>query len=240
MQAGIVRQLTSAKKSSSSPAWSPDGSRLAFVSDRSDKRQIYVINPSAGEAEAVTSVEDGVNAFAWAPDGLRLAYTSIELTKGAFTVGSFAWSPDGTAIAFDHRLDDDPANGGTADISIVTVAGGATRALVTQDGPDTHPVWSPDGSRIAFETAMANRSFYYSNALIATIPASGGPIDVLTSSFDEDPSLVGWTPTGIYFAGSFRTWAFLYRIDPATKSSRGRARTAPRSKASCTSRSTST
>ena len=44
------------------------------------------------------------------------------------------------------------ANGGTADISIVTVADGNVRPLVTQDGPDTNPVWSPDGSRIAFET----------------------------------------------------------------------------------------
>ena len=55
-------QLTNAKKSSQSPAWSPDGSRLAFISDRTDKRQIYVINPQAGEAEAVTTLEDGVGA----------------------------------------------------------------------------------------------------------------------------------------------------------------------------------
>src|SRR5262245_31037972 len=48
---GATRQLTNSKKSSQSPAWSPDASRLAFVSDRTDKRQIYLINPTAGEAE---------------------------------------------------------------------------------------------------------------------------------------------------------------------------------------------
>src|SRR5687767_6700321 len=53
-------QLTRAKKSSSAPAWSPDGRWLAFVSDRTDKRQIYLINPLGGEARAITNAEDGV------------------------------------------------------------------------------------------------------------------------------------------------------------------------------------
>jgi dipeptidyl aminopeptidase/acylaminoacyl peptidase len=140
-----------------------------------------------------------------------------QLTNGAFTVGRFAWSPDGSAIAFDHRVDDDPADGGTANISIVTVADGRVRALVTQDGPDSHPVWSPDGTRIAFETAMANPNYYYTNALIATVPAAGGAIDVLTAAFDEDPALVAWTPAGLYFSASRRTSSFLYRLDPATR-----------------------
>src|SRR5712675_2122239 len=75
---GATRQLTNAKKSSQSPAWSPDGSKLAFSSDRTDKRQIYVINPRGGEAEALTSLEDGVSSFAWSPDGRTIAYTATE------------------------------------------------------------------------------------------------------------------------------------------------------------------
>src|SRR5437660_11242109 len=58
VRTGQTRQLTASKKSSSSPAWSPDGSKLAFMSDRTDKRQIYVINPLGGEAEALTSLDD--------------------------------------------------------------------------------------------------------------------------------------------------------------------------------------
>src|SRR3954453_16729475 len=65
---GASRQLTNAKKWSQSPAWSADGSKLAFISDRTDKRQIYVISPQGGEAEALTMLEDGVAAFAWSPD----------------------------------------------------------------------------------------------------------------------------------------------------------------------------
>src|SRR2546430_462177 len=75
---GATRQLTNAKKSSRSPAWSPDGSTLAFISDRTDKAQIYLINPSAGEADALTTLEDGVSNFAWAPDGRSIAYSATE------------------------------------------------------------------------------------------------------------------------------------------------------------------
>src|SRR5215212_3725950 len=58
VKSGDLRQLTNnAKKSSSSPAWSPDGSKLAFATDREDKRQIYLIDPRGGEAHKLTSAE---------------------------------------------------------------------------------------------------------------------------------------------------------------------------------------
>jgi dipeptidyl aminopeptidase/acylaminoacyl peptidase len=255
---GASRQLTNGKKSSQSPAWAPDGSKLAFISDRTDKRQIYLISPQGGEGEALTSLEDGVEGgIAWSPDGKVIAYTAKEpktaaikdrekkygefqvveqdhrmthlftidvatratrtLTSGPFTVGRFAWSPDGRSIAFDHTVNPALANGGSADISIVTVADASVRALVTQAGPDTHPVWSPDGSRIAFETAMANPAFFYSNGLIAIVPASGGAPAVVSSAFDEDPSIVTWKSTGLFFAASARTYAYLYKLNPDTK-----------------------
>ena len=252
-----TRQLTNAKKSSQAPAWSPDGSKLAFISDRTDKRQIYLISPQGGEAEALTSLEDGVGSFAWSPDGKTIAYTATEakpaaikdrekkygefqvveqdhrmthlfaidpatratrtLTTGAFTIGNFSWSPDGRSIAFDHRVNPLLANGGSADISIVTVADASVRALVTQEGPDSNPVWSPDGARIAFQTAMANPAFFYTNSVIATVPAGGGTPAVLSSAFDEDPSIVAWKPGGLFFAAAARTYSYLYKLDPGTK-----------------------
>jgi len=254
---GTPRRLTAGRKSSASPQWSPDGAKLAFISDRTDKRQVYVINPDGGEAEMVTSAEDGVTSYAWSPDGRTIAYAAIEpkasalkerdkkygefnvidedarmthlnvidlqsrasrqLTTGAFTVGSYSWSPDGKEIAFDHTINADPANSGSANISIVTVAEGQVRSLVTQEGPDTHPIWSPDGKRIAFESAMANPAFFYTNAVIATVASGGGAIEPLTSAFDEDPTLVAWRPPGIFFSANRHTWACLYKLDPATK-----------------------
>ena len=62
------------------------------------------------------------------------------------------------------------------------------RKLVTQDGPDSRPVWSPDGSRIAFEIVDGEPAFFYTNRVIATVPAGGGAPTALTAAFDEDPN----------------------------------------------------
>ena len=254
---GTRRQLTRGKKSSTQPAWSPDGAWLAFVSDRTDKRQLYRISANGGEAEALTDAPDGINGFAWSPDGKYIAFTATEpkpdvlkerdkkygeyiivdqdhrpahlhtfelatrrtrqVTTGAFVVGAFSWSPDSSTIALDHRINSDPSNMGTANISTVKIADPRLQQVVTMEGPDTNPVWSPDGSRLAFQTTMANPWFYYANTMIATVPAAGGTAEPLTKAFDEDASIVAWGKPGIFFSASSRTWAYLYSLNPATR-----------------------
>lgn len=251
------RQLTNAKKSSTQPAFSPDGQWLAFVSDRTDTRQLYRLSLAGGEAEALTSGSEGVAAFAWAPDGTRIAYTMTEpvtaamkertetfgeythedhdarmaqvhvvdlatkatrqVTSGTFVAGNLSWSPDGARLAFDHRVNSDAGMSGSADISIVDVTSGQVTPLVTQDGPDTNPKWSPDGRQIAFESALAKPFYFFENSGIAVVAASGGTPDALTTRFDENPSLVAWTKTGIFFSASQRTWAYLYRLEPSSR-----------------------
>jgi dipeptidyl aminopeptidase/acylaminoacyl peptidase len=71
-------QLTNAKKSSFAPQWSPDSKRLAFVSDRDGKRQLYSIAPTGGESLQLTNLETGVGSFNWSPDGKRIAFTAGE------------------------------------------------------------------------------------------------------------------------------------------------------------------
>ncbi|MEK6410935.1 MAG: S9 family peptidase [Acidobacteriota bacterium] len=73
---GESYRLTNAKKSSTNPQWSPDSKRIAFISDRDGKRQIYLIVPNGGEAVQLTSIETGVNALNWSPDGRHIAFTA--------------------------------------------------------------------------------------------------------------------------------------------------------------------
>ena len=252
---GVI-QLTRSKKSSTSPAWSPDSQWIAFVSDRTDKRQLYLISPRGGEPRPLTNVEEAVGSFAWSPDGKSIAFTMPDaksdahkerdkkfgefevvdqdwrmthlhvidvdlngstsakarrLTSGTFTVGGFNWSPDSKSIAFDHRLDPNPPNGRTADISIVTVSTGEIRKLVTRAGSDSNPVWSPDGKQIAF-SAGADVSF--KNSRIHVVSAAGGASKSVTDAFDEQPSIIDWTPGGILFSGLEGISSRIYRVHP--------------------------
>lgn len=72
-------QLTNTtKNSSTNPAFSPDGQWLAFLADRGDKNQIYVLRLAGGEARAVTKEEEGVSSFEWHPSGNRFIFLKPE------------------------------------------------------------------------------------------------------------------------------------------------------------------
>jgi dipeptidyl aminopeptidase/acylaminoacyl peptidase len=210
---GEAEPLTAAEEGVGAFRWSPDGRAIAYTAQDPKGDGLKEREAKHGEYEVVDR-------------DLRMTHLHVvelatkkprRLTEGAFTVGDFDWSPDGTEIAFDHRSSPDPGAGGSADISIVTLADAKRRPLVTQAGPDASPTFSPDGSRVAFETAMARERFYYTNGYVAVVPRSGGAPVNLTASFDEDATLLDWGPNGIWMAANRRTEAGLFQLDPDTK-----------------------
>jgi dipeptidyl aminopeptidase/acylaminoacyl peptidase len=70
---GGARQLTFSGKNDESPRWSPDGSSIAFLSDRDGAAQLYLLPMRGGEAEKLTDRKEAVTAFRWSPDGSRIA-----------------------------------------------------------------------------------------------------------------------------------------------------------------------
>lgn len=210
---GEAEKLTSTEDGVGNFAWSPKGNQMAFTTPDPVTDQMKEREKQWGDIR----IEDEDQRYSHL-HVMDLSSKSVtRLTQGAFMVGSFDWSPDGTKLAFDHRITGDPADGGSADISVITVATGAREVVVNQAGPDSNPRWSPDGSQIAFVSAMAKPSYFYLNSVIATVTPGKGNVQSLTDAFDEDPSLVAWTRAGIFFAASQRTWSYLFSLNPATK-----------------------
>ncbi|MGC1485198.1 MAG: S9 family peptidase [Candidatus Acidiferrum sp.] len=73
-KSGVVRQITFSAKDESSPRWSPDGKQLAFLSNRVEQQQIYVMRMDGGEAAAITKGKRSVHSFAWSPNGKQIAF----------------------------------------------------------------------------------------------------------------------------------------------------------------------
>ena len=209
---GEAEKLTSGDEPVNGFAWSPSGKEIAFTMQDPVSDAIKDREKRFGDIR----IEDQDQRYTHLHLLDLAAKTAKQLTKGNFVVGSFDWSPDGRHIAFDHRPTGDPADGGTADISVVLPATGAVTVAVAQEGPDSNPRWSPDGTQLAFVTSMAKAYFYFENSVIATVAPGVPSVKPLTAAFDEDPNLIDWTPEGIVFSSSQRTWSYLFTLNPAT------------------------
>ena len=178
-ETGELRQLTNHKKSSSAPAWSPDGRTLAFASDREEKRQIYLIDPRGGEARKLTSLEDGVGSFEWAPDGKRLAYTATDPKPDTMKDREKKYG-EYDAIGQDHQM---------SQLYVLDVASKESRRLTNGAFTVGRFSWSPDGKQIAF---TSNRDGNYE---IYVMNADGSALRNLTRHRAQD-NFAAWSPDG--------------------------------------------
>lgn len=132
-----------------------------------------------------------------------------------YTVDDFEISPDGKLVVFAHRPDTAITSFEQSDLSILDLASGEVRPLVTRPGYDGGAIFSPDGTWVLFNTDDEELPFYKNNEL-AKVPTKGGDVVVLTEGFDEQPNAVAWLDDGIRFLGFQKTFRHLFRLDPET------------------------
>lgn len=135
----------------SDPAWSPDGSRLAFVSTRSGTADLWVMNADGTGLVQVTDNQGSIRFPQWSPDGTRIAYSaSVDDQRDLYVIDAPA-----------------PVSGAAAASPIFAQADPPTQ--ITDDpGVDNEPVWSPDGGQIFF---FSNRD---GNGAVWSIDFVGG------------------------------------------------------------------
>lgn len=223
------KNLTNTSGTDRFPSWSPDGTRITFISSREGDFDIYMVNADGSGLTRLTDNEDADDHPVWLPDGKNISFTSgnidennlyimnpdgtnqINLTKGSYQVGEHSWSPDGKQIVFSASIPGTEGLTRSWDIYVLNYDGNELTGLTNltkSAGADFYPAWSPDGKYIAF---MSERD---GDADIYVMNADGSNVTNLTNNsfWDSHPA---WSPDGtrIVFASSRDDNIDIYIID---------------------------
>ncbi|OGT88173.1 MAG: Tol-Pal system beta propeller repeat protein TolB [Gammaproteobacteria bacterium RIFOXYA12_FULL_61_12] len=178
-----------------SPAWSPDGRRIAYVSFELDQPSIYVQDVFTGKRTKVASYRGINSAPAWSPDGKKLAMTlskdgnpdiyvydldggGLNRITNHFSIDTEAsWSPDGHKLAFTSD------RGGKPQIYEVSAGGGEPRRVTFEGSYNARASYSPNGKSLALVTQSSG------GYRIGLVDLANGSMQVLTDGrVDESPS----------------------------------------------------
>ncbi|MDQ7810281.1 VWA domain-containing protein [Amycolatopsis sp. A133] len=157
-------QLTADETADTHPALSPDGRTVAFASDRTGSRKLFVIGVDGRGLRQVTSGPAADDSPSWSPDGTRLVFSSTrdDPAGDIYTVPVGGGAP--ARLTADPAADTQPAWGPAriaftttrftpaGDVALVAETGGAVTRAIAGPGDSAEPAWSPDGARLAFTT----------------------------------------------------------------------------------------
>ena len=184
---GDARRVTSGPRADRAPQWSSDGSWIAFLSDRVDRRmQVFGIDPTGGEAWQISRHESAVSNFRMAPDSKRLVYLAttpasraeqdLDKARGKAIVRDSAYAAEFTRlweIVLQHR---EPATG---------------RAISPEGLHVTSVVWGPDSRALAFG-ARPQPALVASSQGAAYVQSEPGAESRAITTLPGTEEVVGW------------------------------------------------
>jgi Tol biopolymer transport system component len=187
------------------PAWSPDGTQIAFASRRNGSFQIFVMRADGSGARRLTSTKADDQNPTWSSDGSKIAFDrgspgDIWVMRADGTrahrigddfadEGDPAWSPNGRWIAFSRRTPGTTAR----EIWLVHPDGSGSHRLTHLSALSQSPAWSPNGKRIAFSSETSAGS---GDIEIYTVGLSGRDPRRLTTSLPTGAYEPSWSPDG--------------------------------------------
>ena len=197
------RRLTAGPKQDLAPRWSPDGTRLAFVSNRDENvkaKQLYVIPVAGGEPVRLTELDEDVGEVEWSPDGQRLAF-SARVRDPEYEEEDEKRRRPRRFSRLQFKFDSEGWTGDRRRHLFVVPADGSdpSSQLTEGDFEDGSPAWSPDGSRIAFTSARHEDWDIERVHHVYLVDPNGGEPEQLTKgeAWFEAPA---WSPDGSQIA----------------------------------------
>ncbi len=179
------RPFTRGEKIDASPRWSPDGSKVAFISNRSGDNQVWLIPASGGEARQLTTFKRPLANIAWAPDGTRLVATTKIGPSDALSEEEKKERTEVKVITRLHyRLNGEGFFGDRrSHICLIDATSGEVTQLTQGDYDHLSPAWSPDGGKIAFVGKLYEDADYVTYSDVYELDPSDKTIRQVTESF---------------------------------------------------------